>query len=113
MTTSSEFTMPVLNYSLLGFKVSASNIEVVANSKQVIDDSGQSNKTRIDFPVMRAKNVNVSDGLTTRNFNDAEPAVHERDDEQPAVSRSNDRADDPEPQFHSRYANEYDERPGD
>jgi hypothetical protein len=71
-STSSEFTMPVLNYSLLGFNISASNIEVVANPKQVIDDSGQTNKTRIDFPVMLAKNVNVTDGSTTQNFNDVD-----------------------------------------
>jgi hypothetical protein len=67
-----EFTMPVLNYNLLGFNISASNIEVVANPKQVIDDSGQTNKTRIDFPVMRAKNVNVTNGSTTQSFNDVD-----------------------------------------
>jgi hypothetical protein len=64
--------MPVLNYSLLGFNISASNIEVVANPKQVIDDSGQTNRTRIDFPVMLAKNVNVTDGSTSQNFNDVD-----------------------------------------
>lgn len=71
-SASLEFTMPVLNYNLLGFNISASNIEVNASSKQVIDDSSQSNKTRIDFPVMLAKNVNVSNEITNQNFNDVD-----------------------------------------
>lgn len=71
-STSLEFTMPVLNYNLLGFNISASNIEVNASSKQVIDDSSQSNKTRIDFPVMLAKNVNVTNEITNQNFNDVD-----------------------------------------
>lgn len=52
-----EFTIPNLNYSLLGFNISAYDVKVNANAKQVMDDSGQSNKTRIDFPVMLARSV--------------------------------------------------------
>jgi hypothetical protein len=71
-STSLEFTMPVLNYNLLGFKISASNIEANASSKQVIDDSSQSDKTIIDFPVMVVKNVNVSNEITNQKFNDVD-----------------------------------------
>ena len=64
-----EFTIPSLNYSLLGFNISASDVEVNATSKQVMDDSGgQSNKTRIDFPVMLASNVNVSNGMISQKY---------------------------------------------
>jgi hypothetical protein len=68
-TTALEFTMPVLHYNLLGFNISASNIEVNATSKKVIDNG---NKIRIDFPVMMAKKVNVSNEITNRNFNDVD-----------------------------------------
>jgi hypothetical protein len=36
--------MPAVEYDLLGFNISASDIEVNASSKKVIDDSGQSKK---------------------------------------------------------------------
>ena len=68
-STSLGFTMPVLNYNLLGFNISASNIEVNASSKQVNEDG---NKKRIDFPVMLAKNVNVSNEITNQNFKDVD-----------------------------------------
>jgi hypothetical protein len=68
-STSLEFTMPVLNYDLLGFNISASNIEVNASSKQVSDDS---NNKRIDFPVMLAKTVNVRNEIIDKNFTDVD-----------------------------------------
>lgn len=67
-----EFTMPVLNYDLLGFNISASDIEVNATAKQVSDDSSQSKKTRIDFPVMLARNVNVSNGIINQKYEDVD-----------------------------------------
>ncbi|MFZ0553991.1 MAG: hypothetical protein WAM26_01745 [Nitrososphaeraceae archaeon] len=67
-----EFTMPSLNYNLLGFNISATDIEVVANAKQITDDTDQKQKTRIDFPVMLARNVNVTNGITNQNFNDVD-----------------------------------------
>ena len=67
-----EFTMPVLNYDLLGFNISASDIEVNATTKQVIDDSSQSKKIRIDFPVMIASNVNVSNGIISQKYEDVD-----------------------------------------
>jgi hypothetical protein len=68
-STSLEFTMPVLSYDLLGFNISASNIEVNANSKKVSDDS---NKKRIDLPVMFAKTVNVGNEIINKNFTDVD-----------------------------------------
>ena len=63
-----EFTIPNLNYSLLGFNISASDVEVNASAKQVMDDSGQNNKTRIDFPVMLARSVNVSNDMISQKY---------------------------------------------
>ena len=68
-STSLEFTMPVLHYNILGFNISASNIEVNATSNKIIDDG---NKIRIDFPVMLAKKVNVRNEITNKNFNDVD-----------------------------------------
>lgn len=64
-----KFTMPALKYNLLGFNISATDIEVNASAKQITDDSDQIDNTRIDFPVMLARNVNVSNGIINKNFN--------------------------------------------
>jgi hypothetical protein len=53
---------------LLGFNISAYDVQVNANAKQVMDDSGQSNKTRIDFPVMLASSVNVSNEMISQKY---------------------------------------------
>jgi hypothetical protein len=69
----SEFTMPYLNYNLLGFNISATDIRVKANSTQMSDgESDQSKKTRIDFPVMLANNVNVSNKATNQSFHNVD-----------------------------------------
>jgi hypothetical protein len=60
----SEFKIPILKYNLLGFNISAIDINVKANVKEI----GQSNNTRIDFPVMQAKDVNVRNGALNQNF---------------------------------------------
>ena len=67
-----EFTMPSLEYNLLGFNISATDIEVVANAKQLTDDTDQRQKTRIDFPVILARDVNVTNEITNQNFNDVD-----------------------------------------
>ena len=67
-----KFTMPTLKYNLLGFNISATDIEVNASAKQITDDSDQINNTRIDFPVMLARNVNVSNGIINKNFNNVD-----------------------------------------
>jgi hypothetical protein len=60
----SDFKIPILKYNLLGFNISATDIKVKANVKEI----GQSNNTRIDFPVMQARDVNVRNGVLNQNF---------------------------------------------
>jgi len=60
----SEFKIPILKYNLLGFNISATDIQVKANMKKI----GHSNSTRIDFPVMQARDVNVRNGALNQNF---------------------------------------------
>ena len=67
-----KFTIPTLKYNLLGFNISATDIEVNASAKQITDDTDQINNTRIDFPVMLARNVNVSNGIVNKNFNNVD-----------------------------------------
>jgi hypothetical protein len=67
-----KFTLPTLKYNLLGFNISATDIEVNASAKQITDDPDQINNTRIDFPVMLARNVNVSNGIINKNFNNVD-----------------------------------------
>src|SRR6476620_6672754 len=59
-----QYTIPALKHSLLGFEISANNIEAKTESKKIDE-----NKTRIDFPVMKAKNVKVSNsGLINLSY---------------------------------------------
>lgn len=67
-----KFTIPTLKYNLLGFNISATDIEVNASAKQITDDPDQINNTRIDFPVMLARNVNISNGIINKNFNNVD-----------------------------------------
>jgi hypothetical protein len=67
-----EFSMPAMEYNLLGFNISATDIRVVANAKNFSDETDQNQKTRIDFPVMLAKNVNVNNKVTNQNFKDVD-----------------------------------------
>jgi hypothetical protein len=60
----SDFKIPILKYNLLGFNISATDIKVKANVKEI----GQNNNTRIDFPVMQARDVNVRNGVLNQNF---------------------------------------------
>ena len=69
---SSEFEMPALEYNLLGFNISATDIEVVASTKKITDDIDQRQKIRIDFPTMFARNVNVTNEITKQNFKDVD-----------------------------------------
>jgi hypothetical protein len=59
-----EFKIPILKYNLLGFNISATDIKVKANVKEI----GRSNNTRIDFPIMQARDVNVRNGVSNQNF---------------------------------------------
>ncbi len=69
----SEFTMPYLKYNLLGFNISATDIRVKANATQISSgESDQNKKTRIDFPVMLANNVNVSNKATSQSYHNVD-----------------------------------------
>lgn len=59
-----EYTLPELTYSLLGYKISASDIKVKTETKEM----NGGDKLRIDFPVMKAKNVKVSNGDVNFDF---------------------------------------------
>jgi hypothetical protein len=54
---SSDYNIDDLNYELLGFKITASDIEIHIDPKR-IDDT----KTRIDIPLLLAKDIKVSNG---------------------------------------------------
>jgi hypothetical protein len=54
---SSEYNIDDLDYELLGFKIRASNIKIHVDPKK-IDDT----ETRVDIPVLLAKDIKVSNG---------------------------------------------------
>jgi hypothetical protein len=54
---SSDYNIDDLNYELLGFEITASDIKVNVDPKK-IDDT----KTRIDIPLLLAKDIKVSNG---------------------------------------------------
>jgi hypothetical protein len=54
---SSEYNIDDLNYELLGFKIRASDIKIHVDPKK-IDDT----ETRVDIPVLLAKDIKVSNG---------------------------------------------------
>jgi hypothetical protein len=54
---SSDYNIDDLNYELLGFKITASDIKIQVDPKK-IDDI----KTRIDIPLLLAKDIKVSNG---------------------------------------------------
>src|SRR5918992_2661459 len=65
---SSNYNIDDLNYELLGFKIIASDIKILVDPKR-IDDT----KTRIDIPLLLAKDIQVSkDGLINLSYNDVE-----------------------------------------
>lgn len=54
---SSEYNIDDMDYELLGFKIRASDIKIHVDSKK-IDDT----ETRVDIPVLLAKDIKVSNG---------------------------------------------------
>jgi hypothetical protein len=64
---SSEYNIDNLNYKLLGFNITASNIKIHVVPKK-IDDS----KTRVDIPLMLAKDVKVSNGPINLSYNEVD-----------------------------------------
>jgi hypothetical protein len=62
---SAQYTIDDLDYVLLGFKTRASDITIRVNSTKIDDD-----KTRVDVPLILAKNVKVTnDGLINLSYN--------------------------------------------
>ena len=55
--TSKDYNINSLNYKILGFNINASNIKIRVNPSR-IDQS----TTRVDFPVLLARNVTVTNG---------------------------------------------------
>ena len=65
---SSNYNIDDLNYELLGFKIIASDIRIHVDPKKM-DDT----KTRIDIPLLLAKNINISNGgLINLSYNEVE-----------------------------------------
>jgi hypothetical protein len=58
-----EYLIPLLNYNLLGFNISATDIQIQTDLKKM-----QDNKTMIEFPVMMADNVRVNSNLSDLSF---------------------------------------------
>jgi hypothetical protein len=54
---SENYNIRSLNYNLLGFNITASNIEIHVNPSRIDQTT-----TRVDFPIVMARNVNVSNG---------------------------------------------------
>jgi hypothetical protein len=64
----SNYNIDDLNYELLGFKIIASDIKILVDPKR-IDDT----KTRIDIPLLLAKDIKVSNGgLINLSYNEVD-----------------------------------------
>jgi hypothetical protein len=54
---SSDYNIDDLNYELLGFEITASDIKIHVDPKKI-----DGTKTRIDIPLLLAKDINISNG---------------------------------------------------
>ena len=61
-----EYLIPILEYKLLGFDISATDIKVRTESSKIDEES--KDKLRIEFPIMQAKNVNVNNEIFDLNY---------------------------------------------
>jgi hypothetical protein len=62
-----KYSIPLLNYNLLGFNISAKDIRIQIDSTKI-----QDNKTMIEFPIMMADNVRVNSSLTDLYFDNVD-----------------------------------------
>jgi hypothetical protein len=62
---SAKHSIANLEYELIGFKIIASDIKIHANPTKI-----DQTQTRIDIPLMLAKNVKVSNGIIDLDFNE-------------------------------------------
>ena len=60
---SSDYNISNLKYRLLGFDISASDIRIHVNPSKI-----DTTRTKIDFPLIFARNVTVSNGLINLNY---------------------------------------------
>jgi hypothetical protein len=60
-----KYSIANLEYELIGFKIIASDIKIHANPTKI-----DQTQTRIDIPLMLAKNVKVSNGIIDLDFNE-------------------------------------------
>ena len=61
---SAEYNIANLNYVLLGFKITASDIKIHVDPKRI-----DSSKTRVNIPLMHAENVKLSNGHINLSYN--------------------------------------------
>jgi len=61
---SAEYNIANLNYVLLGFKITASDIKIHVDPKRI-----DSSKTRVNIPLMYAENVKLSNGHINLSYN--------------------------------------------
>jgi hypothetical protein len=61
-----EYSIPILEYNLLGFDIFATDIKVRTESSRIDEES--KDKLRIEFPIMQAKNVNVNNEIFDLNY---------------------------------------------
>ena len=62
---SAEYNIANLTYELIGFKIIASDIKIHVNPTKI-----DQTQTRINIPLMIAKNVKVSNGIINLDFNE-------------------------------------------
>jgi hypothetical protein len=62
---SAKHSIANIEYELIGFKIIASDIKIHANPTKI-----DQTQTRIDIPLMLAKNVKVSNGIINLDFNE-------------------------------------------
>jgi len=60
---SADYNIGNLNYKLLGFNITASNIKIHVNPSRIDQTT-----TRVDFPVMTARNVSVTNGSINSKY---------------------------------------------
>lgn len=60
---SADYNISNLNYKLLGFNITASNIKIHVNPSKI-----DQTRTRVDFPVMTARSVNVTNGSINSKY---------------------------------------------
>jgi hypothetical protein len=64
---SSEYNINKLKYEIIGFTITASNVKIHVDPKKI-----DNIKTRVDIPMMTAKDVKVSNGVINLAYNEVD-----------------------------------------